>query len=118
MTQLPRTIATLLLTLVVLAAAPPPDSPVADAAMRGDLDAVRSLINQGEDVNGAQGDGMVDGGLRDAGVEHGGLLKAVLVYMGGLAHDSTLRRRRGSNRLAKCVTRRTNARLSDLVQST
>ncbi|MYH48705.1 MAG: hypothetical protein F4151_04045 [Gammaproteobacteria bacterium] len=58
MKKLPRTIATLLLTLVVLAATPPPDSPVADAAMRGDLDAVRSLINQGADVNGAQGDGM------------------------------------------------------------
>ena len=58
MKQLPRTIATLLLTMAVLAAAPAPDSPVADAAMRGDLDAVRSLINQGADVNGAQGDGM------------------------------------------------------------
>ena len=58
MRQLPRTIATLLLTLVVLAAAPPQDSPVADAAMRGDLALVRSLINQGADVNGAQGDGM------------------------------------------------------------
>ncbi len=58
MRQLPRTIATLALTFVVLAAAPPPDSPVADAAMRGDLDLVRSLIDQGADVNGAQGDGM------------------------------------------------------------
>ena len=58
MTQLPRTIATLVLTLAVLAAAPPADSPVADAAMRGDLEAVRSLIDQGADVNGAQGDGM------------------------------------------------------------
>ena len=58
MTQFPRTIATLALTFVVLAAAPPPDSPVADAAMRGDVAAVRSLIDQGADVNGAQGDGM------------------------------------------------------------
>ena len=58
MTQLPRTIATLALTFTVLAAAPPPDSPVADAAMRGDVAAVRSLIDQGADVNGAQGDGM------------------------------------------------------------
>ena len=33
-------------------------SPVADAAMRGDKDAVRSLLKQGADVNGAQGDGM------------------------------------------------------------
>lgn len=36
----------------------PGDSPVADAAMRGDLDAVKALIQQGADVNAAQGDGM------------------------------------------------------------
>ena len=58
MTQLPRMIATAVLTFAVLAAAPPPDAPVADAAMRGDVDAVRALIDQGADVNGAQGDGM------------------------------------------------------------
>ena len=33
-------------------------SPIADAAMRGDKDAVRNLLKQGADVNGAQGDGM------------------------------------------------------------
>lgn len=33
-------------------------SPVADAAMRGDADAVRSLVAQGSDVNQPQGDGM------------------------------------------------------------
>ena len=33
-------------------------SPVADAAMRGDKAAVRELLKQGADVNGAQGDGM------------------------------------------------------------
>ncbi len=58
MTQLPRTIATLVLSFAALAAAPPSDAPVADAAMRGDLDAVRALIDQGADVNGAHGDGM------------------------------------------------------------
>ncbi len=37
----------------------PTDSPVADAAMRGDTEAVRALVNgQGADVNAAQGDGM------------------------------------------------------------
>ena len=36
----------------------PPDSPVADAAARGDLEAVRSLVKGGADVNAAQGDGM------------------------------------------------------------
>ena len=34
------------------------DSPVADAAMRGDVEAVRALLRQGADVNAAQGDGM------------------------------------------------------------
>ena len=34
------------------------DSPVADAAMRGDLEAVRTLLRRGADVNAAQGDGM------------------------------------------------------------
>ena len=34
------------------------DSPVADAAMRGDAAAVRALIADGADVNAAQGDGM------------------------------------------------------------
>ena len=33
-------------------------SPVADAAMRGDLASVRRLITQGQDVNASQGDGM------------------------------------------------------------
>jgi uncharacterized protein len=36
----------------------PPDSPVADAAMRRDRDAVRALLQNGADVNAAQGDGM------------------------------------------------------------
>lgn len=39
-------------------AEPPTDSPVADAAMRGDVEAVRLLLSQGADANGAQGDGM------------------------------------------------------------
>ena len=39
-------------------AEPAADSPVADAAMRGDVEAVRSLLSQGADANEAQGDGM------------------------------------------------------------
>jgi ankyrin repeat protein len=35
-----------------------PDPRAADAAMRGDVPAVRTLLQQGADVNGAQGDGM------------------------------------------------------------
>ena len=41
---------------LVVAAAPAPA--VADAAMQGDRDAVRSLLKQGADVNAAQSDGM------------------------------------------------------------
>src|SRR5215207_5792283 len=36
----------------------PADSPIADAAMRGDTARVRVLLKQGADVNAAQGDGM------------------------------------------------------------
>jgi len=39
-------------------AATPPDAPVAEAAMRGDAAKVRALIELGEDVNAALGDGM------------------------------------------------------------
>jgi ankyrin repeat protein len=46
-----------LLTLLAAGAAPP-DAPIADAAMRGDVAAVRSLIKSGAEVNAAQGDGM------------------------------------------------------------
>ena len=42
----------------LLASARPTDSPVADAAMRGDIAAVRELLADGADVNAAQGDGM------------------------------------------------------------
>ena len=45
------------LTLLISAAVPP-DSPVADAAMRGDANEVRELLRTGADVNAAQGDGM------------------------------------------------------------
>ena len=43
---------------VLMAAAAAPETPVADAAERGDLDAVRSLLQQGADANAAQSDGM------------------------------------------------------------
>jgi ankyrin repeat protein len=47
------------LSLTLLAAASPAlVSPIADAAMRRDTEAVRSLIKEGADVNAAQGDGM------------------------------------------------------------
>jgi ankyrin repeat protein len=43
---------------LVLAAGAAPTSPVADAAMRGDLTQVKSLLSAGRDVNAPQGDGM------------------------------------------------------------
>ena len=46
------------LFLTVLLGAGAPETPVADAAMRGDIDAVRQLLREGADVNAAQGDGM------------------------------------------------------------
>jgi ankyrin repeat protein len=44
--------------LVAVLAASPPDALVADAAMRGDTEGVRTLLRGGADVNAAQGDGM------------------------------------------------------------
>ena len=48
-------------TVLLLGAAPTArmaDSPVADAAMGGDVAAVRTLLQHGADVNAAEGDGM------------------------------------------------------------
>ncbi|MCX5755962.1 MAG: ankyrin repeat domain-containing protein [Gemmatimonadetes bacterium] len=48
----------LLVIPAMIGAGSAPTTPIADAAMRGDLAAVRSLVASGKDVNGAQGDGM------------------------------------------------------------
>ncbi len=56
-----RTTQKLLTTMalaVIVTAAGPPEAPIADAAQRGDLEAVRTLVRSGSDVNEAQGDGM------------------------------------------------------------
>jgi ankyrin repeat protein len=63
-----------------LAAAPPADSPVADAAMRGDADAVRALLQRGEDVNAAQGDGMT--ALHWAAMRGDADVARMLIYAG------------------------------------
>lgn len=44
--------------LLALTGSTPLNSPVADAAQRGDLEVVRELLRSGADVNAAQGDGM------------------------------------------------------------
>ena len=47
-----------LLVSVLFSGATLLESPVADAAMNGDIEAVRALLEDGADVNAAQGDGM------------------------------------------------------------
>ncbi|SVD93674.1 uncharacterized protein METZ01_LOCUS446528, partial [marine metagenome] len=72
-------VATLLLTGAT-ASTTPPDSPVADAARGGDVEALRMLIARGEDVNAPHGDGMT--ALHWA-AEHGNLEMAhALIYAG------------------------------------
>ena len=65
---------------VVLGAMTPPEAPVADAAMRGDVETVRALLRNGADVNEAQGDGMtaLHWAARNDDVE----LAGVLIYAG------------------------------------
>jgi ankyrin repeat protein len=55
-------------------------SPVADAAMRGDLEALRVLLKQGADVSGAQGDGM--SALHHAAKRGDAEMTEMLVYAG------------------------------------
>ena len=52
-----RVLGVLCFSLLIIAGKPL-DSPVADAAMNGDLDEVRLLLSRGEDVNAAHADGM------------------------------------------------------------
>jgi uncharacterized protein len=59
---------------------PPADSPLADAAMRGDTAAVRVLLRQGADANAAQGDGMT--ALHWAATRGDASQVAMLVYAG------------------------------------
>ena len=72
---------------LLLSGATGPDSPVADAAQRGDVAAVRSLLRQGADVNAAQGDGMtaLHWAARRGDVE----LAEALIYAGGDVHAGT-----------------------------
>lgn len=55
-------------------------SPVADAAGRGDLEAVRTMLKQGADVNAAQGDGMT--ALHWAALDGRPELAQMLIYGG------------------------------------
>jgi len=56
------------------------DPELIDAVRRGDVDAVRSLVRQGLDVNGAQGDGLTP--LHLAATNGGAEIAEILVYAG------------------------------------
>ncbi len=73
--------------LMVLGAGAPFDSPVADAAERGDTDAVRALLEQGADVNAAQPDGMT--ALHWAAVGDHVEIATMLVYAGATVKTTT-----------------------------
>ena len=63
------------------------ETPVADAAQRGDLDAVRALLRDGADVNAAQGDGMT--ALHWAAQHDDDELVDVLLYAGARVDSGT-----------------------------
>ena len=68
------------LCLAAWLAAAPSGSPVADASMRADHEAVRALLRQGADVSAAQGDGMT--ALHWAAERGDAELAAILLYAG------------------------------------
>ena len=65
---------------VLLSGATLLDSPVADAAMDGDIEAVRALLTEGADVNAPQGDGMT--ALHWAAEAGDGEMVGMLLYAG------------------------------------
>ena len=64
------------------------NSPVADAAMRNDVETVRSLLKQGADANAAQGDGMT--ALHWA-ADHGNATIAQMLLHAGASAKATTR---------------------------
>ena len=75
------------LTVVLLIGAPAPESPVADAAMQGNIETVRSLLRAGEDVNATQPDGMT--ALHWAAVKNSPAMVELLVYAGANVASTT-----------------------------
>lgn len=72
---------------VFIAAGAAPESPVADAAMKGDREGVRQLLRAGADVNAAQGDGMT--ALHWAAERGDAALAEMLVYAGANVEAET-----------------------------
>ena len=75
------------LSLLVLLAAKPADSPVADAAQQGDAQIVRTLLQQGEDVNAAQSDGLT--ALHWAALNNDFEIAQLLLYAGATVKPTT-----------------------------
>ena len=79
-------------------------APVADAAMSGELAAVKTLLQQGRDVNAAQGDGMT--ALHWAAMKNDAELAQMLVYAGANVKATT---RLGGNTPLVIAARNGNA---------
>ena len=77
----------LVLALAVLGAGGPGNSPVADAAERGDLEVVRTLLRDGADVNTAQSDGRT--ALHWAAIRNDIEIARTLLYAGATARATT-----------------------------
>ena len=78
---------TLAVSLLILLAATPFESPVADAAQRGEVDAVRALLKQGADPNEAQPDGMT--GLHWSALNDEPEIAELLLYAGANVQPTT-----------------------------
>ncbi len=72
---------------LLVAGARASDSPVADAAQRGDLEAVRALLRDGADANAAQNDGMT--ALHWAASRNEAEMARALLYAGAAVHATT-----------------------------
>ncbi len=72
---------------LLLAAATPLESPVADAAQSGDIEQVRTLLRQGADVNAPQADGLT--ALHWAALNDDAATLEVLLYAGATVEPLT-----------------------------
>ncbi len=77
----------LALSLAVLLGAAADESPVADAAEKGDIEAVRTLLKQGADPNAAQADGLT--ALHWAALNDEHELARILIYAGATPEPVT-----------------------------
>ena len=77
----------LALSLTMLLGATADESPVADAAEKGDIEAVRTLLKQGADPNAAQADGLT--ALHWAALNDQHALARILIYAGATPEPVT-----------------------------